>query len=78
MFDEIENVIYLPIATTIDMPIKSVIDGAAEHDMDGIAVIGWTTDGSLYFASSYAKTAETNLLLDLAKDVLISNSRNHD
>lgn len=65
------DVVPLDVVTRLDMPAERVLSGALEADLESAVVIGWTNDGSWYFASSLAAGPETLWLLALAQKNLL-------
>lgn len=53
-----DNVIDLPVITTLDLDPQRVLKWAAEADLEGVVVVGTTKDGQEYFASSISDGAE--------------------
>ncbi len=49
---------------TADLPVDRVIEAAAEAGLESITIVGWTSEGKMYLASSYAKRKD--LLWDLS------------
>lgn len=62
-----DNVINLPVVTTLDLPAERVLQDALNADLDGVVVIGYAKDGGEYMASSIAGGPEVNWLLDRFK-----------
>lgn len=52
--------------TKLDMPADFVLE-AAKGKLEGVMILGYTTDGEEYFASSYADGGTANWLLDRCK-----------
>ena len=66
-----ENVIPLGGVTRLDIPTDRVLEAAKGHCSEGVIVIGWDDDGSLYFASSMADGGEVLWLLEMCKKRLL-------
>ncbi|MFN3169282.1 MAG: hypothetical protein ACE37E_01160 [Hyphomicrobiales bacterium] len=66
-----ENVIPLGNITSLDLPTDRVLDGAKGECTDGVVVMGWDDDGSLYFASSIADGGDVLWLMEKAKQALL-------
>lgn len=58
-----DNVVILPVITTLDVPVERILNKAQEADLDAALVIGWKKDGGFFFASSYADSAQVIYLL---------------
>jgi len=67
-----DNVINLPVVTTLDLPAERVLQEALNADLDGVVVIGYGKDGSEYMASSIAGGPEVNWLLDRCKSRMMA------
>ena len=65
------NVTYLPVETTLDIPVPRVLEGASK--CKEVLVLGWTEDNCLYVASSVADAKKHLLLLELAKRSILDN-----
>jgi hypothetical protein len=66
--DSMGDVIDFPDGTLGDVPIESVLEGAKLLNM--VCIMGYTADGSEYFASSFGDIKEINWLLDRYKQFL--------
>ncbi len=66
-----DNVVVLPVITSLDVLPERVLSKAQEADLDAVVVIGWSKDGDVYFASSYADSAQVIYLLERAKHDLL-------
>ncbi|MBX3703980.1 MAG: hypothetical protein KF822_09420 [Steroidobacteraceae bacterium] len=40
--------------TRHDVPAERILQGALDHGMEGVVLMGYDNDGELYLASSYA------------------------
>ncbi len=58
------------LTTTLDIPVDAVLGGATGRLTDAV-LIGWDKEGEFYVASSLASGAETLLLLEKAKKLLM-------
>jgi hypothetical protein len=66
-----DNIIPLRgLTTTLDIPVDAVLGGATGRLTDAV-LIGWDKEGEFYVASSLASGAETLLLLEKAKKLLM-------
>jgi len=59
-----------------DIPVDVVLDAAKVLDM--VVVMGYTTDGQEYFASSSGCLKENNWLADRFKDLLREMANNEE
>ena len=66
-----DNVIPLGNVTRLSIPTDRVLDGAKGHCSEGVVVIGWDDDGTLYFASSIADGGDVLWLLEMCKKNLL-------
>lgn len=57
----------------LDLPVATVLDQAAERELDGAVIIGRTSEGNLYFHSSIADGADVLWLMELAKKALLGD-----
>jgi len=64
------NVIPLGNVTRLDLPPDRILEKAIGN-MEGVVVIGYDTDGELYFASSYADGGTVMWLLEKCKKALL-------
>lgn len=62
-----ENVTYLDVSTTLDIPVDRVLDGVKDERLEKVAVIGRTEDGDIYLASSVADARDILWLLEKLK-----------
>lgn len=67
-----DNVVEFGGITKLDLSSERVLQAALEAKLDGVVIIGWSEDGSRYFASSYASGSETLWLLETAKKDLLA------
>ena len=67
-----DNVIPLGCITRLDLPTDQVLEEAKGPCSDGVVVLGFDTDGDLYFASSIADGGSVIWLLEQAKLALLS------
>jgi len=65
------DIVAFPGPTTADIPADQVLQAAIDHGMEDVIVIGWTTDGDLYAATSGGSVGDNLLLLELARRNLI-------
>ncbi len=66
-----DNVVILPVVTSLDIPASRVLDAAVEEDFAQVVVIGWTTDGEEYFASSASDGGDVLWMIERAKMQLL-------
>ena len=57
--------------TRLDLPPDKILE-EAKGEFEGVVVMGWNKDGSLYFASSYADGGDVLWLLEACKKVLMN------
>lgn len=67
----IDNVIPLGNVTRLNIPTDRVLEAAKGHCSDGVVVIGWDDDGTLYFASSIADGGDVLWLMEMCKKNLL-------
>lgn len=67
-----DNVVILPVVTSLDIPASRVLDAAGEEDFAQVVVIGRTVDGEEYFASSAADGGDVLWMIERAKHRLLS------
>lgn len=65
------NVVELNNVTRLDLPPKRILKKAKEADLETIIIIGVTTDGELYFASSAADGGDVLWWMEKAKKALL-------
>jgi hypothetical protein len=68
------EVIHQTWGTTLDLNPEVVLNAAVEANLDNVIVIGWTKDGTLYFATSKTATADILLSLEAAKHSLLNQA----
>ncbi len=64
------NVTQAHMATTVDIPVSDVIDGAKVADLAEVFVLGVTNDGKAYHASSTGDFGRLLLMLLRARNAL--------
>jgi hypothetical protein len=62
-----DNVVILPVVTTLDIPAERVLSAAAEAGLTEVVVVGRDKDGDEYFASSLADGGDVLWHLERAK-----------
>ena len=67
------NVIDIGGKTKLDIPVERILDAAKELDV--AIVIGWQGQ-NFYMSMSSGDVADTNILIDLAKQVLMDTLLN--
>lgn len=68
-----DNVVRLPVDTTLDIPVERVLEGALGAELESVIIIGRDANGDLYLASS--KSYKPDLLWDVeaAKQNIIAD-----
>ncbi len=66
-----DNVVDFNGITKLDLDPDRVIQKAKDEGLEGVIVLGYTSDGEEYFASSYADGGTVNWLLDRCKQKLL-------
>lgn len=66
------KVIPLRNITRLDLPVDRVLDGAKDR-LEGVVIMGYTTDGEEYFASTYADAGVVLWLMERLKAELIKD-----
>jgi len=56
--------------TKLDLPVDRVLD-AAKETLEGVVIMGYTTDGEEYFASTYANGSTVLWLVERMKKMLL-------
>ena len=64
------KVVPIGCITYLDMPPDVILD-SAKGRMEGVILVGFDTDGELYFASSYADGGTVMWLLEMTKKRLL-------
>jgi hypothetical protein len=67
-----DNVVVLPVVTTLPIPVERVLEKAVEADLKTVVVLGYTQEGEEYFASSISDGGEVNWLMDRLKLQLLN------
>lgn len=57
--------------TRLDLPVDRVLEQAKSH-LDGVVILGYEEDGSMYFASTFADGGQVLWLLEKCKEALMS------
>jgi hypothetical protein len=65
------KIIELDCITKLDLPPERILENAKPLIGEGVVIVGWDTEGKLYFASSIADRGEVLWLLELAKKQLL-------
>jgi hypothetical protein len=68
------KIIHLPVITRLDVPVDKVLEGAMDHDLKRVIVLGENNTGEIYFASSQADGGDVMWLMECAKHALITGS----
>lgn len=67
-----DNVIILPVTTTLDVPAERVLNAVREYDdIDKLLVIGSTHDGDFFMHISTSQMSELFFLLKQAEAALM-------
>ncbi len=66
-----DNVVILPVVTTIPIPVERILTQAVKADLKMCIVIGEKEDGSLYFSSSEPDGGDVLWQLEKAKLALL-------
>lgn len=61
-----DNVVVLPVLTTLDIPAERVLQGAILAGLESVVVVGVDKDGNEYAASSHG-AAEAVWMMERAK-----------
>ena len=56
--------------TRLYLPLDRVLD-AAKETLEGVVIMGWTTDGEEYFASTYSDGGTVLWLVERMKKMLL-------
>lgn len=67
MADNDNNVVILDVETSLDIPIKRVIDGLEDEDYDTILVIGYKHGEGFDFRSSTGDIGRLLLMMERTK-----------
>jgi hypothetical protein len=67
------NVVPFTGATTLDLPVDRVLDGARDAKLKGALVLGYTQDGEEYFAGTYADGPTVIWLLERLKAKVLAD-----
>ena len=65
------KVVFGNFKTRLDLPLKRILDGAAEAELSPCILIGLMPDGEFYMAGTSANTAENLLLIERGKKFLL-------
>ena len=66
-----DNLVILPVITTIPIPVERILSQAAKADLKLCIIIGEKEDGSLYFGSSEPDGGDVLWQLEKAKMALM-------
>ena len=66
-----DNVIPINCGTTLDIPVEKVLNGALKAELDVVILVGSTSEGELYFASSSGDETKVLWLIEKAKKDLL-------
>lgn len=69
-----DNVVVLPVLTTLDLPPERVLLAAAEAKLERVVVLGINPDGSIYLAASFADAPQMLWDLKRAEAFLLENA----
>ena len=65
------NVVHFTGITRLNTDPSMVLENAKEHIGEGVVVVGYDTDGDIYFASSLADGGDVLWLFEKAKKALL-------
>lgn len=65
------KIIPLNMVTRLDLPVDRVLESAKDK-MENVVIMGWTEDGELYFASTFADGGTVMWLLEKCKEALLN------
>lgn len=65
-----DKIIPLNNITRLDLPVDRVLESAKEQ-LSGVVILGYTTDGDEYFASTFADGGEVLWLIERSKKALL-------
>ena len=71
----VDNVTILPVVTTLDLDVGSVLQAAIDAKPSYAMVIGENADGGLYFAASKSDGGEALWWMEKAKAALMEISK---
>lgn len=66
------EVIPLGNVTRLDLPTDRVLDAAKNHCSEGVVIMGYDDDGTLYFASSIADGGSVLWLMEKLRQELLA------
>ncbi len=66
-----DNVIVLPVITSLDVPAERILNSALKAELDRVVVMGYDAEGNEYFASSMADGADVVWLAERLKKKLL-------
>jgi hypothetical protein len=66
-----DNVVILPVVTSLSLPPERILNAALEADLDTVLVLGYDKAGNFYFAGSEASGPENVWLCEMGKHKLI-------
>ena len=67
-----DNVVVLPVTTTLDMSPERVLSAAITADLDTVLVVGMEKDGTPYFAGTTGYKPDVLWHLEQAKKLILS------
>lgn len=70
-----KKVIPIGCITKLDLPVDTVLE-AAKEKLEGVVLIGFTKEGELYTASTYADGGDIIWLLEASKHRMWENLQN--
>jgi hypothetical protein len=62
-----DNVVILPVVTTLDLPPERMLNAALERGLKEVVIIGYDLEGEEYFASSVSDGGDVVWHLERAK-----------
>ena len=66
-----DNVVILPVETTLDLPAERILTAAIEADLPEVFVLGKEQDGRLYFAGNTSDLGSALLLMERARAMIV-------
>lgn len=66
-----DNVVDLPVVTTLPLDVGRILDRAKAANMSEVIVLGYDADGEFYFAASEPDGGDILWLLEVAKKKLM-------
>ena len=67
-----DNVVVADIPTTLDLPTERILQAAIDANLDRVLVLGFTKEGDMYAAASFADAAVMVYLMERFKHELLA------